>query len=874
MAATTNKASMNKDKTNFGKVRSFAQRTDTITLNDHPGAFETFEGVEKLGVAIDPTPYESNNGIITEVGKAGGVRAGGNLLLAYPLRRAMKDRLPSHLFGKLHLSDAFSQWKSQSTALPAVGTTVIVKPTLSMYQETISRMYTAGRFDSVYILTVLEPFGGSHFIEVTAIDMNTKNVLKGVKWRPTIMPHLVVVVPFRADKKVSLPGTSYATASNAIKLTMHNDNTSTNVSLPVYVSIHSCSTNLSAVGLKSTFDDKVWWENIVEPRENTPKPPTPRDVVVRLQMADVDPVAGADATEQDPAVGVDDETSTVVATQPAETIAPKPTASGSNKKGTKGNQTGAQAAKWVKLRTLTFTDAELGKRTFITFDPALLEKRGENLMKPYKRNVWFTTPQSQGYTKGFSFKVVSNRSPAFTGMIDIIDVAGNGHVRTHVIGGATTEFEMVPRAHELASINAKTVNSPWLSCTKQREVGCYFTLTQLNRTDERASAVVELYVRPGGNIFQVPVKPRKPTKTVSGSITNESSSDNLIRIGAALKGVVREQSTFVDDDPGHFTVPGAEAPEIGEFEHVTEDEMLDQDSQWVSIGTIMCKPGEVTTVPLNMYKVVDKYGAGGPSPMAEKFERFTTLEPRSTGDFGPAIGDYQLVVRVPTGVACNVAHVAIPADMNDEVASYIFGLSSILSLAGSAIGSIGGPLLSGAISTLTNLVGGGSGDPVGTETPREQSPGNLTGKIPVSRFVDLIRLVTGSAGAESANNDNLFGSLLVQILDLMTDGTRAVDAIPVNVLVRMDAGAMTECFERVDVQPEPVLTNSLFLQPIDQVEIFTRLAQEGREEDAIRMLMRFDTEKAIDVMGLLEDELPTKAAYESRLQIMRAQNLF
>lgn len=841
------------------KSGSFVNRSDVILLNDHPLSFRNFEGLDDNGGKVDLTEAISRGAVISELGTPTQMVAGGNNLTGFDLRVSKKVRLPSHFFGKCHVNDALSTWSTAKLVpIPAVGSQVKIGWNVGTRLSHFSRLWWLARWDVVYVIACEEPLGGNHLLSVRAIELNTDNKVRDIKWRPQQLPVLVVRVPWMHTSCLRAGGTTDSggagqPASMSIVVECLADNTSTSVSKPIKLSVWNCVTNVH-------FCDPVMTSAEIEantkmftvnPTESTPPDPPPEEIrYVNLQADEAaDPNAAADASEADPAGAIEATPGDVVESAPVMAILPD---ARTRTVKTKGNQLGSQAGKWHFVRNFSFSDTTVGTDVAFTFDPQdIAKKGGESLMRPFRRNVYVTHDQSAGYTEAYHFKIVTVRGPYFAGRISIfnsIDKSGM-QVYTHVVGGAATEFKIRPPLHssQQGGGKARYRNSPFLYCRSERAVTAIFRLDQFNRTDEKADFVAQIFVRPGNTTFQVPLKPKPIPKTLGSSVLFRSlpeqvSADDLYTIVRELRQVTL-QSDEMDSDS--FVVSTMESPEHGALLDSFSSEDLDQDSMWTCVGTFDAVPGTPLAIPLPLFKLVDTLGGSGSSVMAEKISRFANFEPTDISDFGPAIGEYQLIAHMPASRTANIAHVCLPGDMNDEVLSRIFGLDSILSVAGSALSSIGGAVLNGAVNTIGNMLGA-----VGIHGPGAQStpappPNSLGGKIPFTRFLELFRLIIGVKGATLPQMLTQFGTLLIEIVDLFDDaGTRVASAVPIRVMVRMSVNPSTEIYERVDtVSPEAPSLADLYLTPGQQVNVAEDLISGGRIDDALRVLSNLDIDE-------------------------------
>lgn len=825
--------------------------TDIVKVIDHPSRFLSFPDLEECTEGTrEGVDFEENGAIITEVGKRVTKTAGGNKYSFYLSRPEKKTKNPSHLFGKAFIGDTYSRWEWKSVALPGVDDTITIEPSMSAAQSALLNIYSYMRCDAAYLLMVDEPLGSNHLLEVSGVDMNKGNIIRNIKWKPTILPVLPIYVPWLDIYKSRPVKDAHVESDNSmgslsIKIRTLESNSLGNVSQPIRLSFYRCITNVCAFD----FDTPgyVTMPAALKPADNiieVPATTTHKEVGYTTTLSDVistpprvqsvsllsgvrmsiqeqsdtavaaDPVTGADAA---PTSGAE---TTMAPEQPSKIGATQKKLGG--KKGrpaTKRPEQAKQAVRWVPFMSYSYKNTDLGTSGLVTFEPSSLQKAGENIMKPFRRNVWFTGSYEMGYLTGYQFKVVSTRAPQVAGRIAISLAAGQSYI--HKLGGTATEFSApfdVFAASLTGEAGRKRMNSPWLSTKDAATRSVSFTLTPVsfNSTDDALTMSVRIFVKPMNLTFQVPNKPRAPVSKVT---TEEIlTSGALLRYAKEYREnncpmVIRAQA----DDDEQLMMPGAESYEHGEVDDYGQEETINVDDAWTCVAALdLPTDGSVTNITLDMPKLLDKLGAGGDSAITEKFQRYSTFSPTGESDFGPAIGQYRIVVHPPTGFACNLAHVCLPADVAEETALKFFGLDDILSVAGSALSSIGGPLISGAINTVTDLIGGGVSGLLGGGTSAEESndtastdssPPSIGGMIPITRFLDLLRPASGSDGKN--NNADQFANLLIQLLDVFATGAVGLKAdapstIPVRIFAKMNCVKVeNELYERHDV-PEVI----------------------------------------------------------------------
>lgn len=908
--------------------------TETILVQNQPGRFLSFPDlIDPVARPLVGDADEKTSAVISDVGPATLEKVAGMSIPLYTLRGESK-RIPGHLVGNMHMNDAFSFFHYEIVDIPAIGTSVDVQATWTAAQEDAFKHTRVQRGEAIFIIVLDEPLGGNHLLEITAPEVSLTTSVRGVKWKPAAKPVIAFRLPWRNDTAFNAssalrPGHCGMT----LKIETLEDNTISGVSVPLKMCVFKCMRKLSGqlwdtYGKGNTIPNPFRAAFSQQATTSLEEP-----IVVQLQMD-----AGGDAPDPQAAADSADATSAVV-TSTVTSDVPQPAVEKVSKvrpsnprKQTRKNPVQAISQKWVLVRTFGFTDASLGVAQAVVFDPSELETGGDSLMRAFRKNIYFTGGRSLGFTTLYHFKLVSNRAPQIAGRIMIGTHLNEGGARwVHVFGGAPTEFTAAPTAFQEGGNLVKNRNSPWLKCASQREVTFRMECIQFNRTDAIEEMKVKLFVKPGDIIFQVPIRPRPRTTAIKGQSqlmeslrAKQVDQADLFTIGDLLKkvsllvpaeeqvggagtcegpgvsepdvsppggypllGAVRDPITDVQD----IAPPASSAPEVGEFDPGTsaDTDDIDQDDFWVCAGEAAVPTnGTAIAFPINMQSVVDSFGNNGPSPMREKFLRYANIIPKHGGQFGPVLGSYTVIPRLPTGISANLAHVCLPNDINEETALRIFGLGSLLGIAGSALSSIGGPLLKGAVSTLGGLVsnvvgglfgGGSKGDdnqasaPPAT-APVEQAPA-IGGDIPVSRYLSLLKTLLPSASAE-----NPASNLLLQLSDVISEnvatGSGALPAtLPMKIMVKMaNLLAEREVFNRTSVDL-PAVEDVLMLNPsqigivIQELSLSNQLVH---REIALKLLalvgekldseLSLTTSFAIDAKRVLKEDIPLPSSDE------------
>lgn len=789
-----------------------------------PGVFETGQQLWSAG--------ECGGGVVSEVGQAEDIKTWFGTVGGYTLRKSRISARSNihHGFGQAHIGEAWTAPDWSSFDLPAAGSRVVLSPKIPNELNVITSLYKGWVADCTWILRCDMPLGCSFQLRVFAPEINSKTTTRGVVWKPGT----VDTVPFFVGWSSPVPrfSTASSTAMKAhpgLSLVVEcvEDNSEESVSRPIKIQAFAYVHNVHCY---SSINDGNWVapSNLALQEVNpTPPPPSQGEELLfgTVHMADVEaPNSGNAAALGDTAevgippnlVPMSEEPGPVDTVQTAK----KPGSGGEPKPVTAKPQTQATNQKWYKLRTLSLSAATAGKVQYVTVTPAALALRGDSPGNPFRRNVFQAGAYRNGLCTGLEFKIVSHRPPQVAATIALF-TNGENFTRSyryfHVLGGEATIVPVMPDAYVNLSSLDKQQNllvSPWIrSSTAKYTLGVEFLF--VNQIQSVKDQWITIYVRPGDTRFQVPVKP-KPAPTsnfdIDALLAKDAETLTLRDIGNLGVLVGRHHSALVSglvsnildgsvqdatDEQQRDSKPetavtgpvGVEEPYEGLAGDQGDPDKLSQDDTWVRVADIKIPiDGKVKAITLPLWSLKDDGGfTGGISPIHEKLERHIEVEPTSGGVYGPTIGHYQIKLRPPAGVTMDVVHTCLPPEMNEESALRIFGIDSLLSVAGNMLQSVGGSLLNGAIDTVGNVLGsavdsfltGHGGD---SGAPEERAPG-LAGDIPVSRYIEFIRTIAGSAGSV-----DYWPTLLMQAVNFMNDSmttSKAVTEVPASVYVRM-----------------------------------------------------------------------------------------
>lgn len=788
---------------------------------------------------------------------------------AFALRARRNVRLPTHVFGALELGNAYSAFISIPFELPAVGTSIILDPKITAHQSHMIDMYRFCQADAYWIICVPSPLGTAYILRATAPEFDKSTKTRGVRWKPASFNTMALYLPWNSDisvvpTEVGRPGSS----GLSLKIETVENNTSLTVQENISAVAYCLVTNVGLTGLKTSTSDNFGDMKGVSLKGLNFQPIKVSEKYLQeaeLERVKYEFHSDSGATTEVQAEGINNlAIDNKVDKTPSRTLTPKTEKPQRRpkppRKGTstgKRDQTGLVNTVWFELGNVTLKDDDVGKSIEYKIDPLALNKRGESISLPFQRYIWCSGDREAGYVRTLLVKLTIARPPTISGFVEVRD-STNVSSRYLIGYGGSIEFPVTP-TYFASPRNGipRDSNNPWMR-TDQMKCSFVYTIVAVNRTVDQKDVTMTAFVKIGDTSFQVPTKPRKQVVHNVGiynrlkEICNDyelKKEEDLERVSLkqhsdqstiqagwddSFKNADREteeideekhnkvltiisngasSSISPDEQPDYNKnyVDGI-APEASEENEQGEsnlggayEEELDQDNFQVECFNEEVKVGETIAIPLNLPAIKDLAGDGELNVITQKFERNAQIIPRGKGQFGPSVGTYTIAIRLPTTIAADVEHVQVPGDMVSEAVAYVFGLSSILSLATSALQGIGGPLISGAIQAgreiLGNLGNGLGGKP--SNSPAQESnpsanPVSLMGGIDVSRFINFLKPIL-----ENETENPTFGSLLLKIRDVLTNQSAyAVSSIPVKVFVRMDKSAVERTVTDRTVTPK------------------------------------------------------------------------
>lgn len=886
------------DKNKKNSIGTMPVKSMNIRFYNRPKVAPPFDFLlDDAGVraAFDGMSWES------EVGppmKIAGPFSKPHSLPAFELKKPRNKKqatLPAHPFGKMDMGDAFAHWAHEVIPVPIVGSSRIVHPKWSQFQNDLVAKYKVVAGDAVYVIHATPVLGVSHKLFMCAPESNPDAKTRGVYWQTAGVPFVCLKVPFSSDLRMHR--TNEARQGNSglsLRIETLVDNTASSVVGPYHLVVYSFITNLTAacikessvnppvevpLGLRFTpvvpavaVDNSAYDASVVDCLREYEKI-WGRNVAQADDAPTTDPIAGAeDSDPPEPTVALP------LATEVEAPLPVKTETVGEVVKQPK--QTQAIQNKWVNIQTFTLETSDIGVPVTINIKPSISSgsatNKGEDLSRPWRRNVWQSGSQIKGYNCGLEIKIRTTRSPQVGGILHIHDMNENkGELNIINIGAQDRVVVLFPNNFSNAgngTTPARRWTSPWIHAS-QVDYSFAMTLIALNRTDAVEAVEVKIMARPGFTIFQGNRKPQAQIAPVGLAFTDlmtqfsrkEVSPRDLELMRHVMCDTYRyhghsycqddgcgDEGDDLDESPSSFDGgSGGDSSEVAEYINAApgdgpvagvalyeqgEEDDLEQNDYQVPHVELTLLPGEPISISIDMPILSDLYGGTGDSTIREQFARYVQVSPKAPGQYGPSIGQYRIDVRVDTGVSGQIAHLALPGDMPVEAAAVALGLSSILEFAGSAISSFGGPLLNAALDTATSLLpgplkpmGGMVGNIIqnvansvlGPKPAPNKGLGSfptsvhqIMGDLPIGRFLSLLKPVVANEDEEPA-----LPFLMVQLLKVFGSAftaTNVAPAIPITLWVRNSVRFERETFDRTVTYDRPTTTSRGILLDVDQ----------------------------------------------------------
>lgn len=806
-----------------------------------------------------------NDGDVTsEVGEPVNVKLRATFkdnLRAYQLRAPRKLKIPGHMFGKMELGDAFSAMVPRAVSIPVIQTSLTLQPTVTARQFKLIDMYRYFNADVYWRVFIPCPIGTSVLLEAYAPEIDSRTKTRGVRWRPAGKSCIDFYLPWSSDitmGRVSTPRPGQS--GGALTIRTVEDNTTESVNVPLVMTVWCCVVNVKCTGLKPDT------EAVPLPGLNSaPLAITALEEITQHGDGDsieVNVEGGANIAEQDAVDELPAESrAPPVEKQVKKTKVPKRAAASKN-------QAGLPGAIWFEAHVITLTSADLMNWVNVSINPYTLNIPGENISKPYRRNYWVAGSTIAGYARTLEVRMIIPRSPMISGLVEVCDSL-NDSSRYWVEFGQTVDFNVIPHRHSgtVDQPRPRYANNRYLR-TNNALTDFKYRLVAFNRTADVADVKIRVLIKLGSVFFNVNTKPRptasaglflehfdrfiqKKEEQESGEcgdiileeIEQHSGQDTLATmIRRVLDTYAGEVSDTMCENDLDAPVDDAEGDNVENTDDVAppvaelyggelnaggaDNEHLEQDEFVTEIWRGSLPVGDTIAVPL-MYPVIeDLSGTGGPSVIAEKFERHAHVVPGSLGSFGPKIGNYVINTRLPTNVAGHIAHVSLPGDMMDEIFAAALGIGSILALATSGLQAVGGPAISGMLQAGRDVLGtvaGIGGKLLGTLTGGSNpaaNPVSLAGPVEVSRFINFLKPL-----ATNESLDPTFGAALINARDFFSGDMSPMTQVPASVWANMADSLVERALQDRGVMPSTTMENVLRLPYSDWSSLAMRFLE-------------------------------------------------
>lgn len=827
----------------------------TITVLDMP--LRARLGLSTLGDVEDTNLMIADGSIVTEVGNP--VRctldAWDRPFACFNLRAPRATKYPKFIYGGLKMSQAYSAFIPKIISAPAVGSKIIIQPWVTPNQSRLLDVYRFAKAHVHWIIHIPAPLGTGIYLKAYAPEFDKTTETRGVRWKPSAATTIALDMPWSNDLSlVPITAGRSGQSGGALIVETIEDNSVAELNSPINMTVFCCVTDIEATGYIETVFTET--EGVL-PFLNfiglaPPPPPEEESPVIRHEM---EASPSNEVTAEGGAISTMETLDATMAI-PIAPIVEQPTVkpdSPSAVSAVKKDETGHLGAKWYDYKTITLSSSDLGKWKLEEIDASKVTNLGEAFNLPFKRNIWMTGSMDAGYMHGMVVQLNIARSPQISGLVMVRDSQAMSSLY-YVPFGAKVEIPLVPsRFNALESSAPHMWTTPWLHTDTEALFGLHYNLIGFNRTTDIADVKIKIAIRPGHCSFHVPIKPmpRVPVPPAMELILNKfrkimEEPDDKIEM-------IRQESDELAASPlmanatnlpaFHITpFPGETVEATALHSELGDDEELDLDEFPVLVYDDDMTVDEVTAIPLPLSSVAD-LSSDNPTENAitQKFQRFAHIIPKCGGSLGPVVGNYTIKARVPSTVVGEFNHVCLPGDMPVEIATRIFGLGSILSIASSALSAIGGPLFSGIANTIgpllsgvtqsvgaaavtagmntvtQNAVGMITGNKKKPPKPRDSDTRAIAGDIPISRFVEMMKPVD-----ENYESDPVFPTLLVEPKNVRGYNNEPFEKVRVQVYANMRNTKVERSLFNRTVDSGGLVKNDIYIPAAYHVELLSR----------------------------------------------------
>nr|AWA82260.1 hypothetical protein [Drosophila melanogaster Nora virus] len=779
--------------------------TQTVHIYDMP--LRVIAGLSTLAKTTEDDDNTSTGIVVSEVGDPQVVKhpAWIDPFVAYQLRAPRQTITPDFIFGRADIGNAFSAFLPRRFSAPAVGTRLVIDPVCTYQQYATLGLYNYFHADFIYIVHVPAPLGTGIYLKIYAPELDNTTVTRGIRFKPSASPTVAFTVPWSNDlSTVQTTVGRVGQSGGSIVIETIEDNSNETVNTPLSITVWCCMANVKATGYAIADTSTYNYPGMNFIPIPIPKPPTPETptVVEGEEQADNEVTAEGGKLVQDLVY----DHSAIPVAPVVEKEAEQPETPASNV-ATRKNDTGHLATKWYDFVKISLSNPANMNWTTLTIDPynnVTLSRDGESMVLPWRRNVWTTGSKSIGYIRTMVSQINIPRPPQISGVLEVKDSLNNSSISLVEFGGKV-EIPLIPKVLNGLATSASLPRhrlNPWMR-TAESKVELQYRIIAFNRTSDIADLNVSVLLRPGDSQFQLPMKPDNNVDTRHFELVEAMMYDyNKLLIRGEEQSLPEETPAEVSN-PSQFITPATalSAEQYNLHGALGECEELELDEFPVLVFKGEIPVDEVTSIQLDLATIYDFAWDGEQNAISQKFQRFAHLIPKSAGGFGPVIGNYTITANLPTGVAGRILHNCLPGDCVDLAVSRIFGLKSLLGIAGTAVSAVGGPLLNGLVNTAAPILSGAAhaigGNVVGgladavidigsnllTPKEKEQPSANssaISGDIPISRFVEMLKYVK-----ENYQDSPVFPTLLVEPQNFISNAMTALKTIPIEVFANM-----------------------------------------------------------------------------------------
>jgi hypothetical protein len=891
----------------------------------------------------------SEGGAVSEVGFAEMRPLLGKKFPMWELRKSRIGRMPSHRFGKMFISEAFSIPVRIPFTLPPAGGNISLNPVTSTWQHVMMDWYRGYAADVSWVIHVPEPLGSAHLLYAYAPEISAATETRGFRWKTVSSPTQAFFLGWSNVQPLKIKQTADDTSvgfpGGTLVIKTIESNTSSSVVLPIQAVAWCYVHNIRLSGLLTQPE-----RSADEDFNFNPQPPQAAlgipEITIELQSDN--PGSIAEGTQEGTAPDAVPEASTAdLVTGPVESM---DTSQAKQPDPKTRPQLTTPNRRWYKWQTVTLTPDNRTGTMF--FDPRTQAVTGDSMGNPFRRNLWMSGGRRLGYAAGIEIKVVSSRQPTVAGCIafyNAIDLnTGPFHLGYHSLGQDPTTLFLQFTPFFGAGGTYRELNNPWIRTSTANPFSLTWDTLAFNDAGDSTTSFT-VFWRPGECVFQNPVKPRAKAgstfevQQAMSKATKDTpmSLSYLLDLGSSLLEATSVEHQMMSDaeatSSGTAQGPaptGNDAPYGGLAANAPgwlcrQVEDLDQDAYWTKLVDLNLEPGKVISVRLPIWASTDfqqKQNADG--VIRQKWQRFAEAIPEGKGHYGPTVGQYNIVVRLPATATAQLRTVCLPGDLNDIVTECENDLTDISELPGVSHHSIGGTQATGAIgltpsnpipvdesssgdapsddswwdtvaSMLPSLGGlalsaAGVGAPVSAVitalmplvmNAMKSGALPIAGMIPLSRFYESLRGVAGFKNSMLIENTPTLLMKLDQTMGLAPLG-RSTVAVPASIYVMQNKVAWNRAVYERDVPVDDNIDPPLFLTLAQAGNVLVSAGNSASREGLVtgaKLLTRIskaiaEVEKTsgesqvigtyVDATALWEERLPTAAEVDQCRQFI------